>query len=199
MECTPVLSVHLYSLYTCTLCTPVLSVRLYSLYACTLCTPVLSVRLYSLYACTLCTPVLSVRLYSLYACTLCTPVPSVHLYSLYTCTLCTPVLSTLLRMYARTYVCMCTCYIVQCSVAMCYYLLCYSVRLKAIDCLSGLVTKVSRDRFYQVMIWEEVHLNKLVPVYLSRMKEEPSEDLMSSFVATAEITHFPRLMCSVFE
>lgn len=73
------------------------------------------------------------------------------------------------------------------------------VRLKAIDCLSGLVTKVSRDRFYQVMIWEEVHLNKLVPVYLSRMKEEPSEDLMSSFVATAEITHFPRLMCSVFE
>ena len=59
--------------------------------------------------------------------------------------------------------------------------------------------KVSRDKFYQVMVWEEVHLNKLVPVYLYRMKEEPDDSFLRSFVGTAEITHFPRLMAAVFE
>ena len=73
---TPVQSVNLYCLYTCTVCTPVL------VYTCTVqisCTVPYTCTV--LYTCTVCTPVLSVYLY-------CT----VHLYCLYVCTVCIPVL-----------------------------------------------------------------------------------------------------------
>ena len=66
--------------------------------------------------------------------------------------------------------------------------------MEAIEQLNDLVSKVTA-----VQWWEEVHLNKLVPVYLYRMKEEPDDRFLRSFVGTAEITHFPRLMAAVFK
>ena len=74
------------------------------------------------------------------------------------------------------------------------------VRGKCLACLSGVIEKVQRDRLVQVNIWDEVHLNLLVPAFLYRIKEEGgSGDHMTAFVKAASITQLAPLMAAIFE
>ena len=74
------------------------------------------------------------------------------------------------------------------------------VRSKCLACLSGLIEKVQRDRLAQVNIWDEVHLNLLVPSFLYHIKEEGgSTEYMTDFVRAAGITQLTPLMAAIFE
>ena len=83
--------------------------------------------------------------------------------------------------------------------SLCYLVHC-SIRAKCLACLAGVIEKVQRDRMVQVNIWDEVHLNLLVPAFLYRIKEEGGGgDHMTAFVKAASITQLAPLMAAIFE